>query len=89
MFPETTLQTDSKSAGSWNTRQGGKYYAVGVGGALAGRSADLLVIDDPHALPLDTEVPTPQGSRRLLGELQVGDEVFGPDGLPTKGGGEI
>lgn len=83
VFPETTLQTDSKSAGSWNTRQGGKYYAVGVGGALAGRGADLLVIDDPHALPLDTEVPTPQGFK-TIGELQVGDEVFGPDGLPTK-----
>ena len=49
IFPETTLQTDSKSAGNWNTRQGGKYYAVGVGGALAGRGADLLVIDDPHS----------------------------------------
>lgn len=63
IFPETSLQTDSKSAGSWNTRQGGKYYAVGVGGALAGRGADLLVIDDPHSeqdiktgtrLPFDT-----------------------------------
>lgn len=49
IFPETRLAEDSKSAGSWNTSKGGKYYAVGVGGALAGRGADLLVIDDPHS----------------------------------------
>ena len=49
IFPETSLQTDSKSAGVWGTKQGGRYYAVGVGGALAGRGADLLIIDDPHS----------------------------------------
>lgn len=49
IFPETSLQTDSKSAGTWGTKQGGRYYAVGTGGALAGRGADLLVIDDAHS----------------------------------------
>ena len=49
IFPETNLSSDSKSAGSWATSQHGQYYAVGVGGALAGRGADLLVIDDPHS----------------------------------------
>ena len=49
IFPGTQLSGDSKSAGAWNTSVGGKYYAVGVGGALAGRGADLLVIDDPHS----------------------------------------
>lgn len=49
VFPNTVLAEDSKSAGAWNTTAGGKYYAVGVGGALAGRGADLLVIDDPHS----------------------------------------
>lgn len=49
IFPETLLSSDSKSAGSWNTALGGKYYAVGTGGALAGRGANLLVIDDPHS----------------------------------------
>ena len=83
IFPETSLQTDAKAAGVWGTKQGGRYYAVGVGGALAGRGADLLIIDDPHALPLDTEVPTPSGFR-TIGALRVGDEVFGPDGLPTR-----
>lgn len=49
IFPGTVLAEDSKGAGSWNTNKGGKYYAVGVGGALAGRGADLLVLDDPHS----------------------------------------
>ena len=49
IFPGTTLSSDSKSAGSWATSKHGQYYAVGVGGALAGRGADLLVIDDPHS----------------------------------------
>ena len=49
IFPDTMIAEDSKSAGAWNTSVGGKYYAVGVGGALAGRGADLLVIDDPHS----------------------------------------
>lgn len=49
IFPGTVLSEDSKSAGSWNTNKGGKYYAVGVGGSIAGRGADLFVIDDPHS----------------------------------------
>jgi predicted phage terminase large subunit-like protein len=49
IFPDTTLAQDSKGAGSWNTNKNGKYYAVGVGGALAGRGANLLLIDDPHS----------------------------------------
>jgi len=42
------LSQDSKSAGRWHTNHGGEYFAVGVGGAIAGRGADLLLIDDPH-----------------------------------------
>lgn len=49
VFPGTSLAEDKKGAGSWATAAGGKYYAVGVGGALAGRGANLLVIDDPHS----------------------------------------
>lgn len=48
IFPDVTLAADSKSAGRWDTNKGGTYFAVGVGGALAGRGCDLLVIDDPH-----------------------------------------
>jgi predicted phage terminase large subunit-like protein len=40
---------DQKAAGKWSTGAGGQYYAAGVGGALAGRGADLFVIDDPHS----------------------------------------
>ena len=48
VFPTVDLAADSKSAGRWNTNVGGEYFACGVGSALAGRGADLLLIDDPH-----------------------------------------
>ena len=48
VFPDVSLASDSKSAGRWNTNKGGEYFAVGVGGALAGRGGDLIVLDDPH-----------------------------------------
>ena len=49
IFPEVDLRADSKAAGRWDTGQGGEYYAAGVGGAITGRGADLLIIDDPHS----------------------------------------
>jgi len=49
IFPEVELRIDSKAAGRWETSQGGEYYAAGVGGAITGRGADLLIIDDPHS----------------------------------------
>jgi predicted phage terminase large subunit-like protein len=49
IFPTVALAVDSKSAGRWNTNSGGEYYACGVGSALAGRGADLLLVDDPHS----------------------------------------
>ena len=48
IFPTVSLAADSKSAGRWNTNSGGIFYATGVGSALAGRGADLLLVDDPH-----------------------------------------
>lgn len=47
IFPDTVLKADAKSSGKWQTAAGGQYYAAGVGGALAGRGADLAIIDDP------------------------------------------
>lgn len=41
------LAPDSQAAGRWETNSGGEYFAAGVGGAVAGRRADLVVIDDP------------------------------------------
>ena len=49
IFPKAALAPDSKSAGRWTTTQGGEYFAAGVGGAITGRGADLLIIDDPHS----------------------------------------
>jgi predicted phage terminase large subunit-like protein len=49
VFPELELQADSKAAGRWNTSKGGDYFAIGVGGAVTGKGADLLIIDDPHS----------------------------------------
>jgi len=49
IFPGVALQQDSKAAGRWNTSDGGEYFAIGVGGAVTGKGADLLIIDDPHS----------------------------------------
>jgi predicted phage terminase large subunit-like protein len=49
IFPEVALQADSKAAGRWATNFAGEYFAIGVGGAVTGKGADLLIIDDPHS----------------------------------------
>ena len=49
LFPGVGLQADSKAAGRWATNKGGDYFAIGVGGAVTGKGADLLIIDDPHS----------------------------------------
>lgn len=49
IFPTVSLSADSKSAGRWNTNVGGEYYACGIGSSIAGRGADLLLVDDPHS----------------------------------------
>lgn len=46
---DTKLSSDSKAAGRWNTHAGGDYFAIGVGGAVTGKGADILIIDDPHS----------------------------------------
>lgn len=49
IFPTLQLQQDSKAAGRWNTSKGGDYFAIGVGGTVTGKGANLLIIDDPHS----------------------------------------
>jgi predicted phage terminase large subunit-like protein len=49
IFPSLELQQDSKAAGRWNTSKGGDYFAIGVGGTVTGKGANLLIIDDPHS----------------------------------------
>jgi predicted phage terminase large subunit-like protein len=61
----TKLSNDSKAAGRWNTHMGGEYFAIGVGGAVTGKGADLLIIDDPHS-----------EQEAMLGTMDVYDKVF-------------
>jgi predicted phage terminase large subunit-like protein len=80
LFPEVSLKQDSKAAGRWDTNKGGEYFAVGVGGAMTGRGADVLVIDDPHSeqdalsdLALDNAWEWYQGGPRT--RLQPGGAI--------------
>jgi predicted phage terminase large subunit-like protein len=67
VFSNLKLQSDSKAAGRWNTSEGGVYFAVGVGGAIAGKGADLFIIDDPH---------TEQQAVTAIGDPSIYDKVF-------------
>ena len=64
VFP-TKLSSDSKAAGRWNTDKGGDYFAIGVGGAVTGKGADVLIIDDPHS-----------EQEAMQGNPEVYDRVF-------------
>ena len=59
LFPGVSLRQDSKAAGRWNTNKEGEYFAIGVGGAVTGKGADLLIIDDPHS---EQEARSPDAS---------------------------
>jgi len=63
----TRLREDSQAAGRWETDQGGEYFAAGVGGAITGRGADLLIIDDPHS---------EQEAALAAGDPSVYDKVY-------------
>jgi hypothetical protein len=47
---------DRRAIDSWNTTAGGEYVSVGVRGAIAGRRADLVIIDDPVKSQADARV---------------------------------
>ena len=49
IFNDVALSTDSKAAGRWSTNKNGDYFAIGVGGAVTGKGADILIVDDPHS----------------------------------------
>lgn len=44
---DVRLREDSRAADRWNTDGGGAYVAAGVGTAVTGRGAHILLIDDP------------------------------------------
>jgi predicted phage terminase large subunit-like protein len=68
LFPDTHLMADAKAAGKWDTSEGGEYNAVGTGGGVAGKGADLFIIDDPH---------TEQDYIRALGgDAQAFEDVY-------------
>lgn len=54
LFPDTLLSEDSAAKGRWNTKHGGGYYAVGVGGQLFGRGGGAI-IDDPFGSWADAQ----------------------------------
>lgn len=58
LWPHAALSQDSRAMGRWQTASGATYYAVGVGGPLTGRGADILLIDDPHKSRAEAESKT-------------------------------
>ena len=44
---ECKVTVQDSAAGRWETNEGGEYLAAGVGGAITGGGADLMIIDDP------------------------------------------
>jgi predicted phage terminase large subunit-like protein len=67
VFPNVHLRHDSKAAGRWATNMGGDYFAIGVGGTVTGKGADLLIIDDPHS---------EQEARLASSDASVFDNVY-------------
>ena len=46
LFPDTVIKRDQTAVGEWATTEGAHFFAAGVDGAIAGRGAGLLVVDD-------------------------------------------
>lgn len=67
IFPGVSLRQDSKAAGRWATNQNGEYFAIGVGGTVTGKGADLFIVDDPHS---------EQEARLAAGNADVFDSVY-------------
>lgn len=44
---DTRLHPDSQGAEAWMTTDGGGYTSAGIGGAITGKGAHALIIDDP------------------------------------------
>ncbi len=49
IFPDLKVSKDAKAAGLWTTSAGGEFFAIGVGGTVTGRGANVFLIDDPHS----------------------------------------
>lgn len=55
---ETRLHPDSQGAEAWMTTEGGGYTSAGIGGAITGKGAHILIIDDPVKNREDAESET-------------------------------
>ena len=67
VFPNVGLRVDSKAAGRWSTSGNGEYFAIGVGGTVTGKGADLLIIDDPHS---------EQEAKLAMSNPEIFDQVY-------------
>jgi predicted phage terminase large subunit-like protein len=47
IFPTSRLAVDKKAVMDFSTTKGGGLFATTIGGAITGRGADLIIIDDP------------------------------------------
>jgi len=47
IFGSVTLKEDEQSKAKWRTNKNGSYISTGIGGAITGRGANVLIIDDP------------------------------------------
>jgi len=47
VFDNLSLKEDEKSKGKWKTNKEDSYLSAGIGGAITGRGADILIVDDP------------------------------------------
>jgi predicted phage terminase large subunit-like protein len=70
VFPGVEIREDASAAGRWRTRQGGTYYAAGVGGTVVGRGANVAIVDDPHGGREDADS---QRMRDIVGSWFHGD----------------
>ena len=50
-----SVTPDHRGVDAWSTTSGGEYLSVGVHGAMTGRRADLVIIDDPVKSQADAE----------------------------------
>jgi hypothetical protein len=66
IFPDTRLRRDSTAAARWNTDKNGTYIAMGVGGAVAGKGADLC---------LAKESIVDNGRQLQIKDIQIGDVI--------------
>lgn len=68
VFPSAILDPQSQSTENWNLTDGGGYLAAGVGSAITGRGAHILILDD---LVKDIEAADSQTQRDATWEWYI------------------